>query len=147
MENLFSLLILPGGSLEILEAQPHVDEQVLVLERRKGFIELALKYGIPLVPVYSFGATELYDQVRPLVNAHTRTPIAAHALNRTTHTHMTVELGQVVARVDDPSPSVRADDRLGHVAVEAAAGQVPGLRGRGRAGDGGPRAQDRKSVV
>ncbi len=65
LENLFSLLILPGGSLEILEAHPHVDEQVLVLERRKGFIELALKYGIPLVPVYSFGATELYDQVRP----------------------------------------------------------------------------------
>ncbi|ELR21901.1 Diacylglycerol acyltransferase, putative [Acanthamoeba castellanii str. Neff] len=63
LENKFSLLILPGGSLEILEAHPHLSEQVLVLERRKGFIELALKYGIPLVPVYSFGATELYDQL------------------------------------------------------------------------------------
>jgi 2-acylglycerol O-acyltransferase 2 len=82
LENKFSLLILPGGSLEILEAHPHVDEQVLVLERRKGFIELALKYGIPLVPVYSFGATELYDQVRPR-EQHTHTPTTA--LNRTTH--------------------------------------------------------------
>jgi len=59
----FSLLVLPGGSLEILESHPNSKEQVLVLERRKGFIELALHHGIPLVPVYAFGATDLYDQV------------------------------------------------------------------------------------
>lgn len=60
----FSLLVLPGGSLEILESHPNSKEQVLVLERRKGFIELALHHGIPLVPVYAFGATDLYDQVK-----------------------------------------------------------------------------------
>lgn len=35
----------------------------VVLKNRKGFARLALQCGAPLVPVISFGETEVFDQV------------------------------------------------------------------------------------
>lgn len=50
-----------GGAPESLDARPGALRlQVL---GRKGFIKLALKTGAHLVPVFSFGENELFDQV------------------------------------------------------------------------------------
>ena len=34
----------------------------LVLQRRKGWIKLALRYGVDLVPTFSFGEHSIYEQ-------------------------------------------------------------------------------------
>eukprot|EP00929_Paragymnodinium_shiwhaense_P072400 TRINITY_DN36750_c0_g1_i1.p3 TRINITY_DN36750_c0_g1~~TRINITY_DN36750_c0_g1_i1.p3 ORF type:complete len:147 (+),score=40.27 TRINITY_DN36750_c0_g1_i1:442-882(+) len=52
---------------------------------RKGFVRLAVEYGIPLIPAYTFGETDLYDPI-PLFcdfrawlcrRFHIATPLAA----------------------------------------------------------------------
>lgn len=56
-----SVLIMVGGAEEAFYARPgSVD---LVLKKRKGFVRLALRAGAAIVPVYSFGENDLYDQV------------------------------------------------------------------------------------
>ena len=50
-----------GGASEAYNSDPH--EIRLVLNRRVGFIKLAMQHGTPLVPVFSFGEAFLYDQV------------------------------------------------------------------------------------
>ncbi|XP_071276096.1 2-acylglycerol O-acyltransferase 2-like isoform X2 [Agelaius tricolor] len=50
-----------GGPPEALEARPGALR--LQLLRRTGFVRIALKYGTPLVPVFSFGENELFQQV------------------------------------------------------------------------------------
>lgn len=52
-----------GGAAEALDAHPK--EYKIILKRRKGFIRVAIKSGAPLVPVFSFGETDLF---RPLNN-------------------------------------------------------------------------------
>ncbi|XP_012276477.1 2-acylglycerol O-acyltransferase 2-B-like [Orussus abietinus] len=54
-------VLIVGGASEALECKP--GSYRIVLKRRKGFVKLALKHGTPLVPVFSFGETDLYDQV------------------------------------------------------------------------------------
>ena len=54
-------MLIVGGASEAYNSDP--DEIRLVLNRRKGFVKLALQYGRPLVPVFSFGEAFLYDQV------------------------------------------------------------------------------------
>lgn len=51
-----------GGALEALESNP--GQYNLKLKNRKGFIKLALRTGASLVPVYSFGETDLYLQAK-----------------------------------------------------------------------------------
>mmetsp|Transcript_37729 Transcript_37729/g.106615 ORF Transcript_37729/g.106615 Transcript_37729/m.106615 type:complete len:165 (-) Transcript_37729:93-587(-) len=54
----WSLYILPGGEMEQMltkEGEHHV-----FVSKRKGFIKLALEYGVDLVPVYTFGETDIY---------------------------------------------------------------------------------------
>ncbi|XP_062311136.1 2-acylglycerol O-acyltransferase 2-A isoform X5 [Osmerus eperlanus] len=50
-----------GGAPESLEARPGALR--LQIRNRKGFIKLALKHGAQLVPVFSFGENELFDQM------------------------------------------------------------------------------------
>ncbi|KAL3050793.1 hypothetical protein OYC64_001125 [Pagothenia borchgrevinki] len=50
-----------GGAVESLEARPGALK--LQILNRKGFIKLALKHGAQLVPVFSFGENELFDQM------------------------------------------------------------------------------------
>jgi hypothetical protein len=50
-----------GGALEALQGEKNVIR--LVLNRRKGFIKLALRFGVDLVPTFSFGENSIYDQV------------------------------------------------------------------------------------
>ncbi|NXW94330.1 MOGT2 acyltransferase, partial [Alopecoenas beccarii] len=56
------LAIIIGGSQEALDARP--GSCTLLLKNRKGFVRLAIEHGTPLVPTFSFGENELYDQVR-----------------------------------------------------------------------------------
>ncbi|XP_053165821.1 2-acylglycerol O-acyltransferase 2 [Hemicordylus capensis] len=55
------LTIAVGGAREALDARPGAF--TLMLKNRKGFIRLAIEHGTPLVPVFSFGENELFDQV------------------------------------------------------------------------------------
>uniref|UniRef100_A0A8C3VPU2 Acyltransferase n=1 Tax=Catagonus wagneri TaxID=51154 RepID=A0A8C3VPU2_9CETA len=57
--NLLGIII--GGSQEALNARPGA--YTLKLRNRKGFIRLALRHGAALVPVFSFGENDLFDQV------------------------------------------------------------------------------------
>uniref|UniRef100_V9LA94 2-acylglycerol O-acyltransferase 2-A n=1 Tax=Callorhinchus milii TaxID=7868 RepID=V9LA94_CALMI len=50
-----------GGAPEALDARPGAYS--VLLKNRKGFIKLALQFGATLVPVFSFGENELFDQM------------------------------------------------------------------------------------
>jgi 2-acylglycerol O-acyltransferase 2 len=53
-------VIAVGGSQEVLNARP--GSYQLVLKNRKGFIKLAIVTGASLVPVFSFGENEIFNQ-------------------------------------------------------------------------------------
>ncbi|XP_014273108.1 2-acylglycerol O-acyltransferase 1 [Halyomorpha halys] len=57
--NILALAV--GGAAESFYAKP--GSYRIVLKKRKGFIRIALEVGCSLVPVFSFGETDLYDQV------------------------------------------------------------------------------------
>lgn len=48
-----SVMVIAGGATESLDARPKTN--LLTLNKRKGFVRLALQHGVPLVPVFSFG--------------------------------------------------------------------------------------------
>uniref|UniRef100_A0A8C0WIG0 Acyltransferase n=1 Tax=Castor canadensis TaxID=51338 RepID=A0A8C0WIG0_CASCN len=56
------LAIIVGGSQEALDARPGA--YTLLLKKRKGFIRLALIHGAALVPIFSFGENNLFNQVK-----------------------------------------------------------------------------------
>ncbi|XP_059353584.1 2-acylglycerol O-acyltransferase 2-A-like [Daphnia carinata] len=58
-----AVILVVGGAPESLDTHPNVDDVTLILKPRKGFIRLALKHGAHLVPSFSFGENEVYDQV------------------------------------------------------------------------------------
>ncbi|XP_066580915.1 2-acylglycerol O-acyltransferase 1-like [Prorops nasuta] len=53
-------VLIVGGASESLESFPGTYR--IILKKRKGFIRIALNHGTPLVPVFSFGETDLYNQ-------------------------------------------------------------------------------------
>ncbi|KAJ8031261.1 2-acylglycerol O-acyltransferase 1 [Holothuria leucospilota] len=59
-------IIVVGGAREALEAKPGTNR--LVLTPRKGFIKRAIMSGAHLVPVYSFGENDMFDQVDNVKN-------------------------------------------------------------------------------
>uniref|UniRef100_A0A0K2V3N8 Acyltransferase n=1 Tax=Lepeophtheirus salmonis TaxID=72036 RepID=A0A0K2V3N8_LEPSM len=54
-----AIVLVTGGVLEAMENNKNVMR--LVLNRRKGFIKLAIKHGVPLVPTFTFGENFIYD--------------------------------------------------------------------------------------
>lgn len=59
-----SIGICPGGIAEIFET--NLTTESLIMRRRKGMIQLALKTGVPLVPCYMFGnSTVLHTYFDP----------------------------------------------------------------------------------
>ncbi|KAJ8971205.1 hypothetical protein NQ314_000807 [Rhamnusium bicolor] len=54
-------VLMVGGAAEAYFCKP--GSYKLIIKNRKGFVKLALKNGTPLVPVLSFGETDLFDQV------------------------------------------------------------------------------------
>mmetsp|Transcript_5608 Transcript_5608/g.13047 ORF Transcript_5608/g.13047 Transcript_5608/m.13047 type:complete len:339 (-) Transcript_5608:3187-4203(-) len=61
LDNKYSVFVVPGGATEALYTDDKTD--TLVLRNRRGFIKLALEYGTPIVPVFSFGETEMFGQL------------------------------------------------------------------------------------
>jgi 2-acylglycerol O-acyltransferase 2 len=60
-----SILLVLGGAKESLDAHPSAQtgQYILTLKNRKGFVKVALENGASLVPVFSFGENDIYDQV------------------------------------------------------------------------------------
>ncbi|KHJ83831.1 diacylglycerol acyltransferase [Oesophagostomum dentatum] len=56
-----AVVLVVGGAEEALDAHPGY--HVLTLKSRRGFVREALKTGAYLVPVYSFGENDLFEQV------------------------------------------------------------------------------------
>ncbi|KAG8337729.1 2-acylglycerol O-acyltransferase 2-like [Homalodisca vitripennis] len=56
-----AVVLMVGGASEAFKCRPGTYR--IILKKRKGFIKVALETGTPLVPVFSFGETNLYDQV------------------------------------------------------------------------------------
>ncbi|RLN86879.1 hypothetical protein BBJ28_00002141 [Nothophytophthora sp. Chile5] len=57
-----SLVILVGGITEQMLSQR--GEHTIYAKKRKGHIRLALKHGVPIVPGYAFGETDLFTHSR-----------------------------------------------------------------------------------
>ncbi len=60
MKKVCALLI--GGARESIESYP--DKYRLILNRRKGFVKLAMNTGASLVPVISFGENDAYMTIQ-----------------------------------------------------------------------------------
>ncbi|XP_069502668.1 diacylglycerol O-acyltransferase 2-like [Ambystoma mexicanum] len=56
-----AVVIVIGGAAESLNCLP--GEERVILRSRKGFVRLALEHGADLVPVYSFGENDIFQQV------------------------------------------------------------------------------------
>ncbi|KAF2262526.1 diacylglycerol O-acyltransferase 2A [Lojkania enalia] len=56
-----AITIVVGGARESLDARPGVLR--LVLNKRKGFVKLAIRCGADLVPVLAFGENDIYEQL------------------------------------------------------------------------------------
>ena len=60
----FSLMLCPGGQDEQLETI--YGRERVYLKRRAGFVRLAMIHGVPVVPAYCFGSSDLYYTSRAL---------------------------------------------------------------------------------
>lgn len=60
--------VAPGGIAEMFEGYPkpmtHPNDECVLLQSRKGIIRLAIKYGVPVVPVYCFGSTKILKRLQ-----------------------------------------------------------------------------------
>ncbi|KAK4688362.1 hypothetical protein P7C73_g1758, partial [Tremellales sp. Uapishka_1] len=56
-----SITIVVGGAAESLAAHPGTND--LTLKKRFGFVKIAIREGADLVPVFSFGENDIYDQL------------------------------------------------------------------------------------
>ena len=59
LDNGRSLVVLPGGEAEQIRTQN--SKERVYLSRRKGFIKLAMRKNVPVVPVYVFGSSDAYS--------------------------------------------------------------------------------------
>ncbi|CAH0491027.1 unnamed protein product [Peronospora farinosa] len=66
LRNGKSLVILVGGIAEQMLSQR--GDHTIYVKKRKGHIRLALKYGVPIVPGYAFGETDLFTHSRVLLS-------------------------------------------------------------------------------
>ncbi|TPP55589.1 Diacylglycerol acyltransferase family protein [Leishmania donovani] len=72
-DDLNHLLLFPGGASEALLSSAHGPARLL-LRRRKGFLRLAIHTQSGLVPVYTFGETDYFEQRSSATTQHA-TPV------------------------------------------------------------------------
>lgn len=60
----YSFLVLPGGMAEQIRTIRGREE--VYLKKRKGFVKLAMRHGVPVIPMYVFGASDYYYTSRAL---------------------------------------------------------------------------------
>ncbi|KAH8372647.1 hypothetical protein KR009_001913 [Drosophila setifemur] len=56
-----AVAILVGGAQEAMDSHP--GQYVLTLKNRKGFVKMAIRTGSAIVPSFSFGEVDIFDQV------------------------------------------------------------------------------------
>ncbi|XP_037824412.1 2-acylglycerol O-acyltransferase 2-A-like [Lucilia sericata] len=56
-----AVAVLVGGAQESLDSHP--GRYILTLKNRKGFVKIAIRTGSPIVPTFSFGEVDIFDQV------------------------------------------------------------------------------------
>lgn len=56
-----AITIVIGGAQESLLSRPHAND--LVIHKRLGVFKIAMRHGADLVPVYSFGENDVYQQI------------------------------------------------------------------------------------
>jgi len=58
-----SVMIVPGGQRE-MRTSSHTGDVIKVSSRNKGFVRIAMQFGVPLVPVLSFGEDQILLNIR-----------------------------------------------------------------------------------
>ena len=62
LDNVGSVVLIPGGQEEMIGSHSN-NTRVPINTRHKGFVRIALKTGSSLVPIYSFGETQVFDNM------------------------------------------------------------------------------------
>ncbi|EDW08473.1 2-acylglycerol O-acyltransferase 2 isoform X1 [Drosophila mojavensis] len=65
-----AVAILVGGAQEALDSNP--GEYILTLRKRKGFVKMAVRTGSAIVPSFSFGEVDIFQQVANPPNSKLR---------------------------------------------------------------------------
>jgi diacylglycerol O-acyltransferase 2, plant len=52
-----SIAVHVGGIAEMFEVYP--DREVIHLSKRRGFVRAAVQHGVPIIPMYHFGNTQI----------------------------------------------------------------------------------------
>jgi hypothetical protein len=85
-----SIVVVVGGAAEALECRPGLSK--LVLNKRKGFVKQACYAGASLVPCFSFGENDLFDQVSAqpgsLLHGFQHTIQSTLGFSRTSHSFL-----------------------------------------------------------
>ena len=87
-----SVGIIPGGIAEMFEAGRGRDTEVMTVRQRKGFVKIALETGVPIVPCYCFGNTQIFDTPHAATSGATDTALAR--LSRYLRTSLVVFWGR-----------------------------------------------------
>jgi 2-acylglycerol O-acyltransferase 2 len=76
----------------MFEAGRGRDTEVMTVRQRKGFVKIALETGVPIVPCYCFGNTQIFDTPHAATSGATDTALAR--LSRYLRTSLVVFWGR-----------------------------------------------------
>ncbi|GAB6023806.1 Diacylglycerol O-acyltransferase 2 [Chamberlinius hualienensis] len=127
-----------GGAAEIPYTRPY--HMILVLKNRKGFVEMAIKYGADLLPILNFGEGEMYSPAwkpkidglenfeikfksytgfRPALYALYNFLVNVVVVGIPNRTPMTSVVGRPIEVIKDPNPSKELIDKYHMKYIEA----------------------------